>query len=153
MNLFLGVIIIIVSTVAGLWFSNKYRERKDFFVAFSDFNSRLKNEVLFSQNTVNKIISDFSDKPLFYENINDVLIKKKEYKNLKFLSDDENNFFSEYILKIGKNDKSTETMLLTEAEKTISEKMKTANLESEKYKKAYLKIGFLFGLMLMIALL
>ena len=152
MRIFFGIFLIVLCTFIGYFFSSKYVSRKDFYIAFSDFNKKLIGEVMFLSETINSIISKEKGS-IFIDNLKNVLINKKEYEKIKYLSDDENEFFKEYINVIGKNDRKTETAILRDYEISIDKSREEAVKSAEKYKKTYIKIGFLIGLMLMIAIL
>lgn len=155
MNIFLGVAILILSTYIGSISSKKYTERKLFYIDFLSFNNKVKNEVSFSQKTILSILknttnnkSDFYDcaKGLFIDN--NVFSFEKNYINAE-----EKDYLYNYLSSIGSSDKVTQIRYIDSVTCNIESKLKEAELNEKKYKKTYIKLGFLIGLIALIVLL
>jgi len=154
MKLIFGIICLIICTYIGHILSKKYVKRRTFFSDFSDFNKKVKNEISFSKNTLIDIIKNFSNKTgVFYLQTRNYFNNKKIVFEDKLLSEQEQSFFKRYLDNLGVLDKTTQIDYLELVEKEIEEKKSTAILEEEKYKKLYLKLGFLIGLIMLIMLL
>ncbi|MBQ9513482.1 MAG: hypothetical protein IJR66_00670 [Clostridia bacterium] len=152
MNVAFGIISIIISTFIGFRLSFKYTEKKDFYKYYRQFNSNLENEVSFLNNTLLSIIEK-SDKDIyFYRVLEDKIVNDKKEK-IAFLSKDENDYFFEYSEKVGKTDKAGQLELITFTKKYLTEKYETAEKEEKKYKKLYIKMGFLIGLLIFIVII
>lgn len=153
MNVYIGVLILIICTFAGFRLSAKYTERKNFFTDFYSFNDKLINEVSFSQNSLLKIIEgeknlnrDFGK--CLYETING-----EDKKPIKYLKKEEYKIILEYVNKIGKSDRESQIVYLTSEKKIIDEIRISAINEEKRFGKLYVKLGFLFGLIIFILLI
>ena len=71
----------------------------------------------------------------------------------KYLTADENKFLEDYFLKIGKSNSQVENGFLNSLTDEIINKSSQSAVNEVKYKKLYIKIGFLLGLMLFILLI
>ena len=155
MNIFFGVLALILCTAVGYFLGTKYKERKVFFETFNSFNQRLKNEVSFSQKPLSEIIQGFNaETNVFYE-----IIKNKDKNNefitkkVSFLDEEEKKTVMEYAETIGKTDKTTQEDYLKSIDGFLSEKINKTSEDYKKYKNLHVKIGFLLGLMVLVALL
>ena len=154
MKLIFGIICLTLCIYIGHNLSKKYVKRRMFFSDFSDFNKKVKNEISFSKNTLIDIIKDFSNKnDIFYLQTRNYFDNKKIVFDDKLLSEQEQSFFKKYLDNLGNLDKTTQIDYLKLVDKEIEDKKSTAILEEEKYKKLYLKLGFLIGLIMLIMLL
>lgn len=153
MNLFLGVLSLLSCTAIGYFLSVKFTDRKNFYYDFVSFNEKLINEVSFGQRTVLSLINEENTKKRAFGIVLSDLIKGKKKVEIKFLSDDEISFLSDYAAGLGKSDRKTQITFLSGYQNTLSEKKKRAETELGKYKDLYVKIGFLLGLIIFIALI
>ena len=153
MNLWVGVLSLIFCTFSGYRLSIKYVNRRKFFADFYAFNEKMINEVSFSQKSILTVAEeerglnrDFGRS--FYDKIND-----DENINLKDLNDEEKNLFNEYVNNLGKSDRESQLTFLSAEKKIIDElRISTVN-DEQKYGKLYVKVGFLFGLVIFVALI
>ena len=155
MNIFFGIVALIICTTAGYFLGAKYKDRKVFFEDFNAFNNKLLNEISFSQRSLSEIIKGCGQNDsVFYEIIKSGdNLQETVNKKAVFLDDEEKNTLCEYIKTIGKTDKSTQENYLKSTQGLISEKIKKTSEEYRKYKNLHVKIGFLLGLMVLVALL
>lgn len=154
MKIFLGILFLIISTYVGYRASLKYTLRKKYYKDFFQFNSSLKNNVRFTLDSINKTIESFLNKGdfirLFLLIIND---KKQVGYVIKYLNNDENEFMYNYVNSIGKTDRESQLNYLIYVEGEISQKLKNSEEDEKKYKQLYVKLGFLFGLVVLVLLL
>lgn len=153
MNIFFGVLALIFCTYLGYRTSLKYVKRKNFFNDFAEFNKKLKNEVLFLQNTLVKITDKIDDGNDFNTCIKEYVKNKKYGFELNYLSADEKEFFDKYLGIIGKGDKTSQLQYLNSVDEKISALYVSASSEEKKFKTLYVKLGFLIGLMALVLLL
>lgn len=152
MKIIFGLFLIALSTYFGYYLSIKYKTKKDFYIAFYDFNKKLKNEVLFTKKTIYEII----DKPLnndFYELLKNRLSDNSFISDKLKLTDDELDFFYDYADRIGQTETKTEIDYLSSIETVLKDKMNNAINEEKKYKTLFIKMGFLIGLILFVLIL
>jgi hypothetical protein len=153
-NLILGICVLIISTYFGTCFSKKYTERKVFYNDFNEFNNSVKNEINYSQNTIMTILSKNNEqKSDFYITTKSFFDKGDISFEKKYISKDEKNFFIDYLKTIGNGDRITQTKFVESASEQLKDKLKSAENDEKKYKKTYIKLGFLIGLISLIILL
>ena len=139
----------IVTAILGYLFSARFAEEKDFWNNFEFWHKKIKSEISFTQNSLHEILSEENDKDVFLSSA------KAFFKNgitpaLNFLSEKENAFFNEYLHRLGTSDKESQIAFLNSMESELLEYVKKSNEKYEKFRPLYVKLGFLFGLILFI---
>lgn len=155
MKIFIGVLLIIFSTILGYALSQKYTKIKKFYHSFDSFNKLLKTEIAFSQKTIKEIVNQKKvDNDDFLINFVAYLEDKEKF-NLKisYISSDERNFVIDYYENIGKTEKSSQLDFLKKTEESLSVYHKNAVDLEKKYKSLYIKLGFLIGLIIFILII
>ena len=90
----------------------------------------------------------------FYNCLTDVIIYKNPFNfEKKYIGSDEIEFFSDYIANVGGGDKISQNKFLENASDYLKEKCKSSDVEEKKFKKLYIKLGFLIGLVIFIVLI
>ena len=141
-------------TFFGYLLSNKYIRRKKYFNDFYLFNKNLQTELNFSKSSILKIIEDFSEKNSdFYYFITKYFKKKNEEVNLSYLSSDEKDSAKKYLGSISTVDDKTLIGYVNGYSQKLSEMLELSVREEKKYKTLYIKLGFLFGLIIFIVLI
>ena len=154
MNIFFGTISLLLSTYLGFLLSKKYTDRKKFYLSFCEFNKILKNEISFSQKTIVEILKGRDGTDCFYKYLISYFINKKELNlNVEYISKEEKDFLNNYVKTIGNSDKKTQIEYIESISCYLDKKSNEVSIEEKKYKKTYLKLGFLIGLILLIILL
>ncbi len=154
MKIILGIIIMILCVVIGYFYSKKYQERKKYFEDFKNFNGRVKNEVNFSQTSLISIVKSISTDTAFNSYVHGYFIDKNDsIDKLKFFNEHERTFVSDYMKNIGQGDKNSQSQFLESSEKQIEKYLDDAIEEDKKYRPLCIKLGFLFGLIILIILL
>lgn len=149
----IGAVLLILSVFAGYVFSYKYYERLKFYESFCEFNKRFKTAVSFSFRSFSAVTEDCG-KNKFTEALSEYKAdKRKNNGALQFLNEEERAYFWNYAENIGTTDRKTQLNMLEEAEKTVCEKYKKCENDYKKYKPIYIKLGFLFGLIIFILIL
>lgn len=152
MRFILGIVCFIVSVMGGFILSLKYSERKNFYADFINFNKKLKLEMVFSKKTLIELIIELPKDIFFNRVLFDVIMNKKTIC-VKFLNEEENTFFLNYLSEIGGSDSISQMDYLNSAELYLEEKYSFYQSEEKKYRSLFIKMGFLIGLVLFIALL
>lgn len=154
MRLISGIILLAVSTFLGFYYSRKYTERRKAFKSLDAFNSKLKEEVAFAKTSIVAIVKNIENDNIINEYIRDFFLSKKENpEKLKNLSEEEKNFFVDYVRRIGQGDKKSQKEYLEAAELKINGYVVAAEEADKKYRPLCIKLGFLFGLIILIILL
>ena len=74
-------------------------------------------------------------------------IKEHEFTfNKNYLNKEEIDFFKAYLTRLGSSDKFSQLSYLEEVGVQIDKRLSVATENEKKYKKLYLKLGFLLGL-------
>ena len=153
MRLILGCVILCLCTYIGYFLSQKYVKRKEFYQDFISFNNKMKNEVSFFQNTIDNIIKKSENDGDFYK----YLLNKKninvcDYK-CEYLTTEENKYVKNYVKELGTTDKDSQLKYFDIVDDDISKIYEKVESDEKKYKVLFLKLGFLFGLIILIVLL
>ena len=151
MNLFVGITCVIVGTIIGKLLSEKFKKRKIFYNDFYSFNQRMINEVSFKQTPLQKIIS--LEDSTFYYYLEELIFNKNDEIYVSFLNSDENTFLKEYAQNIGVSDTYSQLVYLKSIDTQILNKMNCCIEDDKKYRKLYVKLGFLFGLIALVVIL
>lgn len=156
MNIFIGVLFLIFCSVSGYFLSNKYVKKRKFYQDFSEFNKNLINGISFGKSSLKKILNTTNSKNNssdFYKYVNEYIDNYDYRFDDNYLSEEEKTFFNDYLSSIGMNDRRTELNSLNSSAKVIEEKLLNAKEDEKKYRKLYIKLGFLIGAVFFIALL
>ena len=156
MKILCGIISIIICTFIGYRMSSKYSEKRKFYNSFSSFNKKLLYEVTFTKNSLVRILKNYNEK-----NDDFICVLKNKYLlnakqpaiKYKYLADDENEFFMQYVESIGTGDSESQSVFLTGADKYLDNRLSSSTENEKKYKSLYIKLGFMTGLVVFIILL
>lgn len=151
MSIIVSFISLILCIYFGRVFSEKYVLRDVFFEHFSLFNEKIINEVMYSQNTIKSLIENSGDNSFIYILKN--YIYNKQMCKESYLTNEENEFVNEYLLRVGQGDKQSQLAFLNSIKLNVDLYKKGANEALKKYRPLYLKISLLIGLMFFIMFL
>lgn len=140
----------ILFAVAGYLFSLKYNDSREFWDKFMFWHKKIKTEIAFSQNTLSEILHGDEKSDMFLSAAINYIYDKKSITKLKFLSEEENNFLKKYLENLGTTDKNSQLNLLNSMEQELSGFVQISQNKSKKYRPLYIKLGFLFGLIVFI---
>ncbi len=153
MNLVRGLILLALSTSFGYLLSLKFKKRRAFYSSFRDFNIKLKNEISFSRGSILKLLESIEIDNDFYNCTRCYFYNDTFSLGLNYLSDDDKYFINEYLKNIGFGDGNSQIKYLKNVGEDIDEKRLEALGEEKKYRKLYLKVGILVGIMLLVIVL
>lgn len=150
MRVLLYILIISLTTYLGYLYNKKYENRYVFYKNYNDFLVKFSNSISFSNEKMKIFLEKNSSK--FYD---DILKFKEDKKELKYsyLNEIENKDFNDFLLNLGKGDSDSQLNFLKSKEKEVFDKMNESKTENEKYKNLFVKLGFLFGLIIVISIL
>ena len=152
MNILIGILCVIVCSLIGKILSEKFQKRKDFFSELNNLNQKLKSEITFKQSSLRDIIDNLNNETL-KSYLVECVFNKNQTINVVFLSNDENDFIRDYAANLGVFDRNSQLSFLTSVDAQIQTYYKTSREEEQKYRKLYIKLGFLFGLIIMVVVL
>lgn len=151
MKIILGVFFLALSVALGYLFSTKYTERKKAVDALKNFHVKVKNEVNFTQKSIVELVKNLKGDSALEKYLREFFIDKNEnLDELKCLKVDEKEFVSEYAKTVGNGDKKQQLKYLEGVDLKIEEFSKSANEDCKKYKPLCIKLGLLFGLIMLI---
>ena len=144
-KLLFGIILLGISIILGYFLSRKYVYKEKFYNDFLAFNNLIKNEILFSKNSLESLINNNLEK-------NEIVNLLKEYMDNKkilkpyFLTEDEFIMVCEYLKYVGTSDAVSQIEYLKVVECRILEEVKTAHQQRVKLCPAYIKLSVLIGI-------
>ena len=158
-----GIAIIAFMTWCGYLLAQKHRKRKLFFTELNDFNERFLNEILYYRRPMREFIDVYEYRGEFQtllvvffkdlENDEDNGSIRESLEACAFLSKDERGSVLDYFLMIGKGDSASQKNYFS-AQKVALGKWKSDSVEAcNRYGNLYVKIGFLFGLLILILII
>lgn len=150
MKIILGIFLFLTCILLGYILSLKFTKKRQFYSRFLEFNSNIKNEISFSQSTLMKIVDGLNVKSDFNECVERYFKQKTFIFDKNYLNKDEIDYFKAYLSKLGSSDKFTQLSFLDETGLKINKDLLIATENERKYKKLYIKLGFLLGLIALI---
>ena len=146
-NIFLGIIIVVMFTLCGYKYSQKYKERKDFFIDMFSFNELMISEVSFRKRTLMEINNRQNYKSRFSVIMN-YYIKNEDADKTQngLLKEEEVDFIDTYFSMLGKSDSDSQIKMLDTSKNTIKKYMDESSSEAAKYTNLCVKLSFLLGL-------
>lgn len=153
-KLFLSVLLVALCSAFGWLLTRKYKQRKTFFYELDLFNSRLINEVSYTKMP----LFAFIDKYSFGGDFGKLLEEKKESGfvsdscGIAYLTEDEKNFVRDYFLMVGRSDSASQKEYLRSVQGETERMRAESGADYKKHFDLYVKLGFLFGLIVAIIL-
>ena len=144
-------IVPLITALLGYVLSLRFAESREFWDKFDFWHKKIKNEIAFTQNTLPEILASNGEKDVF-------LLKAQEFlscgvcSEIKYLSSEENEFLVKYLQNLGTTDKTSQLDFLNSVEADILQYSSNADNKHKKYRPLYIKLGFLFGLIIFILL-
>ena len=162
-KLILGIIIVVFCSLCGFLLAKKYRKRKFFFAQLYQFNERFLNEISYYRRPLNEFVSHFLYKgefalalELYFQNVKNgesIPLDLRENNNFTFLTEEEKNGITDYFHMLGKGDSASQKAYFSSRKESLQKWQSEAETIAKKYGDLYVKLGFLFGLFLLIILI
>lgn len=159
----LGIAVVAFTTFCGYFLAKKYRQRKLFFKQFQEFNERFLSEIAYYRRPIKDFVSKYAYKGEFDELLQDFfrslemrdgwsaeLLRQPKYA---FLRVEEKRVVEDYFLMIGKGDSASQKGYFSAQKEPILRLQKESDETCERYGNLYIKLGFLFGLFVLILML
>ncbi len=155
----LGLAIVAFTSFCGRFLAKKYRQRRDFFKQWREFNERFLSEISYYRRPIKEFIAAFSYEGDFRALLNDYclwvasslppqsIFKEEEYL---FLKAEEKQIVIDYFSMLGKGDSTSQKGYFSSVKDTLLGYQKRTEDEAKRYGDLYVKIGFLCGLLLLI---
>ena len=163
----LGIAIICFTTFCGYFFAQKYRRRKDFFRQLCEFNERFLSEITYYRRPLPDFAASYEYKGDFHNLLTNYFQIAKEQQGIRlsfsqgmldnvgltFLRKEEKSIVEDYFLMLGKGDSASQKMYFTATKENLKKICAQSELDCKKYGDLYIKLGFLFGLLLLILMM
>lgn len=156
----LGIIVVCFTTYCGYVFAKKYRRRKDFFLQMNGLNELFLSEISYYKRPMKEFLSGYPYTGDFAELIGEFLSFLEEdsekeklfdfFEEIAFLKTDEKRFVRDYFLMLGRGDSLSQKSYFSSVKGTLSGYKTSSEEESKRYGDLYVKLGFLFGLAVLV---
>lgn len=146
-------IIPLITAMLGYLFAVKYGQSKEFWDKFGFWHKKIKSEIAFSQNSLPEIFGKSTKSDVFLNYATEYVYGKNKPNKLNFLSDEETEFINKYLQNLGTTDKDSQLSFLNSLESELANYTQVAEKKCKTYRPLYIKLGFLFGLIVFILLM
>ena len=151
-TVFLAIIPMITAFI-GYLFSIRYGQVRDFWDKFGGWHKKIKSEIAFSQNSLLEIFGGNKKADVFSDYATEYVRSKNKPNRLNFLSNEETEFLNKYLQNLGTTDKDSQLNFLNSVEPELVSFTQIAEKKCKTYRPLYVKLGFLFGLIIFILLM
>lgn len=157
-----GLAIVAFTTFCGYFLAGKYRQRKQFFMQFNQFNQRYLHEIAYLRRPIGDFLATYTYKGEFnellihfYEHLKEGSGGKSffEDSSFLFLTIEERRLVEDYFLVLGKGDSVAQKGYFTSFKDRLSDLQNNTETLSKRYGDLYIKIGFLCGLLLLLLII
>ena len=164
----LGVVIVAFSSLCGYILAKKYRQRKEFFFQFYEFNERFLSEITYYRRPLKDFIGNYTYKNEFKEVLEDFIVYSEEQKTeegalflqeslylsrYSFLKTDERQALTDYFFMLGKGDSHSQKSYFSSVKEYLKKQRDETETVCKKYGNLYVEMGFLCGLLLLILII
>ena len=153
MKIFFGVIVIVVFVILGVILSQKYTDKKIFYLDFVNFNKKMKNEVYFSKKSLLSLIAQMNKENIFTKCLTWYFINKNGQIPLDKNFEEDKDYLLNYLETIGNSDTLSQIKFIESCDSELEEKCNIATENEKKYKVLYVKLAFLLGLLVFILII
>lgn len=163
LKVLVGIAIVGFTTLCGYLLSKKYRQRKQFFRQFKEFNERFLNEIAYYRRPIQEFATTYAYQGEFNELLQAFFVNLKERElnerkildlpTYSFLKEDEKLVISDYFLMLGKGDSASQKSYFSSIKEALIKYQNESNAASKKYEDLYIKLGFLCGLFILILII
>ena len=159
----LCILIVAFTSFCGYLLAKKYRQRKQFYIQFSIFNERFITELSYFRRPIMQFIHSYAYKGEFLYFLTEYLsLNDKTNTHLQsivdnavfyFLTSDEKAMLINYFSMLGKGDSHSQKSYFSSIKDFLNKAENQAIENCKKYETLYLKLGFLFGVLIIILIL
>ena len=163
LKVLVGIAIVGFTTLCGYLLSKKYRQRKQFFRQFKEFNERFLNEIAYYRRPIQEFASMYAYQGEFNEllqayfsNLEERALNERKILDLptySFLKEDEKIVIADYFLMLGKGDSTSQKNYFSSIKEVLMKYQNESTTVSKRYEDLYIKLGFLCGLFILILII
>lgn len=163
---FMGIAIVAFTSFLGYYLAKKFRQRKLFFMQLKVFNERFLNEVSYYKRPLKEFSVQYVYKGEFQTLLTDYFtyIESGKSKDMmgysllnsldySFLKESEKKTIENYFSMLGKGDSASQKSYFSAMNGELNALQSEAVATYKKYADLYVKMGFLFGLFILILIL
>jgi len=161
-KLLLCLAIISFTSFCGYLLGRKYRQKRQFFNQFKEFNERFLTEVTYYRRPILEFLSHYRYKGEFHAFLEDIIFSLEEKYSLDkymktndytFLTHEDKIFLNDYFSMFGRSDSVSQKAYFSSANVEIEKRKTNAQSEVKKYGDLYLKMGVLCGILIVILII
>jgi len=152
LKIFLGGCIIAFASMLGRVFANKYKRKRDFYIALEAFLQHLKREISFSNQSLFSIISTAN---IDNEDLSEYLslFCRGEVVLPDFLQESERLMITSFFQKVGHCDRLNEVELSLQFYKEIKALREEESRRCDKYVGLSSRLGFFIGSIIFVVII
>ena len=160
LKFFVGIAVVAFTSLCGYLMAGKYRKRGLFFAQFQEFNERFLSEIAYYRRPIRQFFGKYSYKGEFaillteflfcLENEENFGQKILEYDTFQFLKKEDKEILCDYFLMLGKGDSAAQKGYFSAVKERLLSLRAEAQKEEKRYVDLFVKLGFLFGLFILI---
>ena len=154
----LGVAIVALTSLIGYLLARKFRQRKEFFLQFYEFNERFLSELAYRRRPIREFASSYPYKGefnlllvAFFSGIEER--DTFDLPDFTFLSKEEKNLIFDYFSMLGRGDSISQKGYFSSVTETLSSHVNSSADACKRYGDLYIKLGFLCGLLILILII
>ena len=162
-KIILCIAIIAFTSFCGYLLGRKYRQKRQFFDQFKEFNERFLSEVTYYRRPILEFLMRYRYKGEFHIFLQDLIFDLKEENSFfktclegaeyTFLTNEDKIFLADYFAMFGRSDSASQKAYFSSANLEIEKKKTLAQSELKKYGDLYLKLGILCGILIVILII
>lgn len=159
----LGIAVVAFTTYCGRFLAKKYRQRRQFFRQLNEFNQRFLAEISYYKRPIKQFILAYTYQTEFNDLLQSVLLSLEETGGVEnvfhpkdsysFLKKEEKNALENYFSMLGKGDSDSQKGYFSTMKERVDSWDSLAEKECKRYGDLYVKLGFLFGLLVLILII
>lgn len=159
----LGIAIVAFTTFCGYLLARKYRQRKEFFLQFKEFNERFLSEISYYRRPIVDFVSQYFYKGEFnvllhcyFEQLLENDFEEKRALDLPefiFLNEEEKAVINDYFLMLGRGDSSSQKGYFSSVREKLFKLQNDSEVACKRYGDLYIKLGVLCGLLILILII
>ena len=146
LNLILGIVITVISTLVGKNVTDNYKRKFNLFSDMEILNNNFIVNLNYNKNNLNKFLKTIDEKSEV-----DKIVSRNLYPS--YLSVDEKTFIENYFNEVGKHGYLSEKEFLNSSSEKIKEYKSKSKADAEKFSSLGEKVGFLFGVIFLILII
>lgn len=158
------VILFLICTFVGYFFSLKYKKRQKFFSSLIMLAEKLDVEINYSRERLKKLIQEFDNNQrknlmgiennyLNFLDGDEELNSELLFKNISFLKPSEKDLVFLFFKNLGRSDVENQSKEIKSYVKRFEEQSKICDSENKKYGSLCTKLGIIAGLFLVVILI